>query len=115
MKHVWKLLLALGALAWGPSAHAGSTTLEATYSSGIDNGWVRVERWRDTLTAFTQESFPTDGRGDQTGQRATFFGTARPHSSRFLSITEPDPSLARVRHGNDLRCPGTHSCNRIWR
>lgn len=90
MNRAWILLLALCALAWGPSAHAGSTTLEATYSTGIANGWVRVERWRDNSAAFTQESFPTDGRGDQTGQRATFFGSARPHSSRFLLYYAPN-------------------------
>jgi len=39
----------------GPAA-AGPITLETTYSSGIQNGWVRVERWRDDTTAFTQEA-----------------------------------------------------------
>jgi hypothetical protein len=79
-------LLALGS----PSAlTAGPVTLEATFSTSLQNGWVRVERWRDTLSAFTQESFPPDGRGDQSGQRATFFATARPHSSRFLLYYAP--------------------------
>ncbi len=60
-------------------AVAGPVTLEATYSTGIANGWVRVERWRDTLSAFTQEAFPPDGRGDQSGQRKTFLrATAAP-------------------------------------
>jgi hypothetical protein len=72
------------------SAKAGSTTLEATYSSGISNGWVRVERWRDNLSAFTQETFPPDGRGDQSGQRKTFFGgDGSPHSSKFLMYYAP--------------------------
>lgn len=80
---------AVAALASAPVA-AGSTTLEATFSSGISNGWVRVERWRDNLTAFTQESFPTDGRGDQSGQRKTFFGgDGSPHSSKFLMYYAP--------------------------
>ncbi|WP_066672788.1 lipase [Sphingomonas sp. SFZ2018-12] len=70
-------------------ASAGSTTLEATYSSGIANGWVRIERWRDNATGFTQEAFPTDGRGDQSGQRATAFGTPQPHSSKFLMYYAP--------------------------
>lgn len=80
---------ALLALAFAVPAVAGPTTLEATYSSSLQNGWVRVERWRDTTTAFTQEAFPGDGRGDQSGQRVTFFGSAKPHSSRFLMYYAP--------------------------
>lgn len=76
-------------LAFSGPAVAGPSVLEATYSSSLQNGWVRVERWRDTSTAFTQEAFPTDGRGDQSGQRAIFFGSARPHSSRFLMYYAP--------------------------
>ncbi len=71
------------------SAVAGPITLEQTFSSGINNGWVRAERWQDSLPAFTQESFPPDGRGDQSGQRATFFASAKPHSSRFLIYYAP--------------------------
>lgn len=78
-----------GALALAGTAAAGSTTLEASYSTGLQNGWVLVERWRDTSTAFTQEAFPSDGRGDQSGQRVTFFGSARPHSSRLLMYYAP--------------------------
>lgn len=71
-------------------ASAGTVALEATYTSGIQNGWVRVERWRDTLSAFTQEAFPPGGRGDQTGQRKTFFGgDGSPHSSKFLMYYAP--------------------------
>jgi hypothetical protein len=71
-------------------AHAASPVLEATYSSSIANGWVRVERWRDPGVAFTQETFPPDGRGDQSGQRVTFFaGDSTPHSSRFLMYYAP--------------------------
>ncbi|MCW0203549.1 hypothetical protein [Rhodanobacter thiooxydans] len=76
-------------IAFGSSAVAGSTTLEASYSTNIQNGWERVERWRDTEPAFTQESFPTDGRGDQSGQRVTFFGSSKPNSSRFLMYYAP--------------------------
>lgn len=85
------LVAAIGlSLGWSAPAMAGPTTLEATYSTGIQNGWVRVERWRDTTTAFTQEAFPTDGRGDQSGQRATFFGNdPSPHSSKFLMYYAP--------------------------
>lgn len=77
-------------LAVPATAMAGPTTLEQTFTAGIANGWVQVDRWRDTLSAFTQEAFPPDGRGDQTGQRVTFFGSARPHSSRFLLYYAPN-------------------------
>lgn len=87
--HVARALAAVAVLAIPATAIAGPTTLEQTFSSGIGNGWVKVERWRDTLSAFTQEAFPPDGRGNQTGQRATFFGTARPDSSRFLMYYAP--------------------------
>src|SRR5579872_5126365 len=62
------------------SSFANAPVLEATYTTSISNGWVQVERWRDPGTAFTQESFPPDGRGNQTGQRVTFFnGVATPN------------------------------------
>jgi hypothetical protein len=76
-------------VAFAAPAAAGSTTLEATYSTGVKNGWERVERWRDTNAAFTQEAFPTDGRGDQSGQRVTFFGSSKPHSAQFLMYYAP--------------------------
>ncbi|GAB3028964.1 esterase/lipase family protein [Bowmanella dokdonensis] len=77
------------------------TSLEASFSSGIANGWVKVERWRDTSGNIGAETYPADGRGDQSGQRATFFGTGQPHPSRFLlyhapgwnSNTKPVPVL----------------------
>lgn len=75
----------------GPRAAlaASPTTLEAAFTT-VANGWERVERWRDTTSAFTQEAFPPDGRGDQTGQRVAFFGNnARPHSSLFLLYYAP--------------------------
>lgn len=72
-------------------ARAANPALEATYSSSISNGWVRVERWRDPGSAFTQETFPPDGRGNQSGQRVTFFNAvATPHSSRFLMYYAPN-------------------------
>lgn len=72
------------------AAHASHLAHEATYASSIQNGWVGVERWRDTRTGFVQESFPPDGRGDQNGQRVTFFGgDPTPHSSRFLMYYAP--------------------------
>lgn len=85
----------LASLCWlvfaSAPALSASPLLEATYNSGITNGWVKVERWQDPDTAFTQETFPPDGRGDQTGQRKTFFnGDGTPHSSRFLMYYAPD-------------------------
>lgn len=89
----WLVMATLGLAATAcafPSAIAADLIVEATFSTSIANGWERVERWRDTNTAFTQEIFPTDGRGDHSGQRMTFFGgIARPHSSRFLLYYAP--------------------------
>ncbi len=71
-------------------AHASaSLSLEATYTS-VANGWVRVERYLDTNPGFTQEQYPSDGRGDQDGQRLTFFNNvAEPFSGRFLLYYAP--------------------------
>lgn len=70
---------------------AANPALEATYSTSLANGWVRVERWSDPESAFTQETFPSDGLGDQSGQRVTFFGAdSTPHSSRFLMYYAPN-------------------------
>lgn len=85
VRTVGLLVLSVAAMAV-PAVPATGTglTLEATYSS-VENGWEQVERWHDPEPGFTQETFPPDGRGDQTGQRRTFFGDEpRPHSSRFL-------------------------------
>lgn len=86
--------------------HATGATLEATYTSSITNGWIQVERWHDPGSAFTQETFPPDGRGNQTGQRVTFFGgVATPHSSRFLLYyapswtSNPKPTPVLLVHG----------------
>src|SRR5690349_5795872 len=63
--------------------------MEATYTS-VANGWAKVDRYRDTTTGFHDEQYPPDGRGDQDGQRKTFFGNvARPSSSRFLLYSAP--------------------------
>lgn len=87
------VVLAVAALLTAPSAHAALPsylTLEATHTTGIANGWVRVERYRDTTAGFVAEDYPPDGRGDQDGQRRTFFGgVAQPHSSRFLLYHAP--------------------------
>jgi hypothetical protein len=49
-----------------------------------------VERWNDNDPGFAPEAYPPDGRGDQDGQRRTFFGNvARPRLSRFLLYFAP--------------------------
>lgn len=68
---------------------AGGVSLEASYTS-VANGWVKVERYLDTRTGFRQENYPPDGRGDQDGQRLTFFGGVKePFSGRFLLYSAP--------------------------
>lgn len=82
------VLLTMMVLPALPAAGTG-LSLEATFTT-VSNGWERVERWRDSDPGFVQETFPADGRGDQTGQRVTFFGgDATPHSSRFLLYAAP--------------------------
>ncbi len=63
-----------------------NTALEATFTDSIDNGWDQVERWRDTNSAYLQEGFPPDGRGDQTDQRATFIADATPVVCEMLIL-----------------------------
>lgn len=87
---VFPSLVLLLWLSFLPAAQATHLTKEASFTTSIENGWVKVERWRDTRTAFVQESFPSDGRGNQNGQRVRFFGSnATPHSSRFLLYYAP--------------------------
>jgi hypothetical protein len=94
MRRLWTVAVAalLGALLVPTAAHAATPsylTLEATYTS-VANGWSSVERYLDTTSGFTQESYPPDGRGDQDGQRLTFFGGVRqPFSGRFLMYYAP--------------------------
>lgn len=95
-------------------AAASAPILEATFTSGVSNGWAKVERWRDPGGAFAQETFPPDGRGDQIGQRATFFGSAQPHSSKFLLYYAPgwdantDPTPVLLVHG------ATQNADQAW-
>lgn len=64
-------------------------TNEATFGT-VANGWAKVERYRDTTPGFADEQYPPDGRGNQDGQRLTFFGgVAQPSSSRFLLYSAP--------------------------
>lgn len=85
-------LVATGVVVLGGSADAAEPaylTKEATYTS-VANGWASVDRYRDTTAGFHDEQYPPDGRGDQDGQRKTFFGgVARPSSSRFLLYSAP--------------------------
>lgn len=72
-------------------AQAGGSTLAMEQSfPNVANGWAKVERWKDSNPMFTAEQYPPDGRGDQNGQRLTFFGgVGQPHSSRFLLYYAP--------------------------
>ena len=63
----WLGAISLALCSLSMSALAGPTSLQATFTSGISNGWVKVERWRDTSGNIGQEAFPSDGRGDQSG------------------------------------------------
>ena len=71
-------------------SHAvGTTKVEATYTN-VSNGWVQVERIFDTDPNFPKQDYPLDGRGDQDGQRLTFFNNVKePTSSRFLLYYAP--------------------------
>ena len=98
-------------------SYATTPVLEATYTTSISNGWVQVERWRDPGTAFTQETFPPDGRGNQTGQRVTFFnGVATPNSARFLLYyapnwnTNPKTTPVLLVHGANPNDAGAYGC-----
>ncbi|HWV84743.1 MAG TPA: hypothetical protein VNZ62_04800 [Capillimicrobium sp.] len=108
MRRAIGVLAAVAALAVALPAGAQATasvTLEATFTSGIANGWASVERYRDTGSGFTAETYPPDGRGDHAGQVATFFGAPRPHASRFLlyhapgALTGSKPTPVLLVHG----------------
>ncbi|MEU9796732.1 lipase [Streptomyces sparsogenes] len=97
----WRLLFALllAAVAGVPAAGGVASaagppsylTQEASFGSGaVTNGWERVERYLDTTAGFHTEDYPPDGRGDQAGQRVTYFGgVSRPYSGRFLLYSAP--------------------------
>lgn len=98
-------MLAVVCSAGGEARATASRTLEATFTS-VSNGWVKVERWKDNDSNFILEDYPPDGRGDQDGQRLTFFGNVKqPHSSRFLLYyapgwdTNPKPYPVLLVHG----------------
>lgn len=72
---------------------AGPTVVrEAVFDGGVADGWASVERYRNTNPGFQAETYPSDGRGDQVGQTAVFFGSGRPHSSQFLLYAGPEPT-----------------------
>jgi hypothetical protein len=82
-------LMCAGGIGVSSAVGAGTTVLDATYTS-VPYGWAKVERWHDTDPSFPTELFPPDGRGDQTGQRLTYFGgVARPNSGSFLLYHAP--------------------------
>ncbi|MEO7804312.1 MAG: lipase [Actinomycetota bacterium] len=84
------VIVVFAAMLSAPGANATSSrTLEATFTS-VANGWEKVERWKDNSSSILAEAYPSDGRGNQLGQRATFFASAQPHSSRFLLYHAPN-------------------------
>ena len=94
LRRLWTVLVvALAATVLTPAAAHAATipsylTLEASFTSAA-NGWAEVDRYLDATPGFTQEDFPPDGRGDQTDQRVTYFGSAEPYSGRFLLYSAP--------------------------
>lgn len=82
--------IALSSIAVPTVASAtGPVTLEATFSSP-SYGWNKVERWYDSNPGFITAQYPSDGRPDQTGQRLTQFGAAKPAAGRFLLSYAPN-------------------------
>jgi hypothetical protein len=75
---------------WRPTGvgAVGTLTLQATFTT-VSYGWSKVERYNDTDPNWPAQYYISDGRNDQTGQRATFFGTARPLGSQFLLYYAP--------------------------
>ncbi|MBK7996292.1 MAG: lipase [Blastocatellia bacterium] len=63
--------------------------LEDTFTKVL-HGWVKVERYKIENENFLAEDYPLDNRGDQDGQRAEFFASKQPHSSRFLLYYAPE-------------------------
>lgn len=71
-----------------PVAAVGTLSLQATYTT-VSYGWSQVERYNDTDPNWPAQYYPSDGRDNQTGQRATMFGTAQPLGSQFLLYYAP--------------------------
>jgi hypothetical protein len=72
-----------------PVGAVGTLTLQATFTT-VSYGWAQVERYNDTDPNWPSGGYyPSDGRNNQTGQRATFFGTAQPLGSQFLLYYAP--------------------------
>lgn len=72
----------------GAAQAVGNLSLQATYTS-VSYGWDHVELWQDNDPNWPAEQYPPDGRDDQTGQRATFFGSTEPPGSQFLLYYAP--------------------------
>ncbi|HZS15801.1 MAG TPA: lipase [Candidatus Dormibacteraeota bacterium] len=72
-----------------PAGAVGTLTLQATFTS-VSYGWSQVERYNDTDPNWPSGGYyPSDGRNNQTGQRATFFGSSQPLGSQFLLYYAP--------------------------
>ncbi|HEV7677256.1 MAG TPA: lipase [Candidatus Dormibacteraeota bacterium] len=82
--------LPVAALGRGTAAveAVGTISLQATFTS-VSYGWTRVERWNDSDPSWPAQQYVAGGRDDQTGQRATFFGSAEPAGSQFLLYYAP--------------------------
>ena len=85
---VLAILASAVALPASPSHAAGTTVLDATYTT-VANGWTKVERYHDTDANFPTEAYPPDGRGDQEGQRLTFFGNVLRWDAAYLGRQHP--------------------------
>ncbi|MGW3955600.1 hypothetical protein ACWEKM_32825 [Streptomyces sp. NPDC004752] len=72
----------------GGAGASGPVTPEATYTS-VSDGWAQVERWYDSNPGYVPAQYTSDGRLNQTGQRATFFGSAQPAAGRYLLSYAP--------------------------
>lgn len=107
-------LFSAASLLIAAEAHAtASRVQEATFTS-VANGWERVERWRDDGSAFSVDPYLSDGRNDQTDQRATMFGTARPSSNKFLLYHAPGWSTGSVATPVLLVHGANDNADRAW-
>ncbi|KEQ26759.1 esterase/lipase family protein [Paenibacillus tyrfis] len=95
-------------------AAASNLVLEQTFTT-VSNGWSKVERWKDNNPMFAAEDYPQDGRGDQDGQRLTFFGgVKKPHSSRFLLYYAPKYDTNPVKTPVLLVHGANDNADRAW-
>lgn len=94
----------------------GGLELQETFAQDLANGWVRVERWKDSNPAFIQEDrYAGDMRAAQTGQRLKFFGgDPAPHSSVFLLYYAPGWDKAKQATPVLLAHGANDQADRAW-